>query len=55
GGFRCKIEYPWCIIKVKSKHLQQFSKKSRKTKKKTENRNFYAKPVFDRINFFLWL
>ncbi|KAF0760208.1 Uncharacterized protein FWK35_00011115, partial [Aphis craccivora] len=31
GGFRCKSEYPWCIIEVKSK---QFSKKSRKTKKK---------------------
>ncbi|KAF0751181.1 Uncharacterized protein FWK35_00020659 [Aphis craccivora] len=26
GGFRCKSEYPWCII--------EFSKKSRKTKKK---------------------
>ncbi|KAF0746539.1 Uncharacterized protein FWK35_00029032 [Aphis craccivora] len=26
GGFRCKSEYPWCII--------QFSKKSKKQKKK---------------------
>ncbi|KAF0773777.1 Uncharacterized protein FWK35_00000065 [Aphis craccivora] len=26
GGFRCKSEYPWCII--------EFSKKLRKTKKK---------------------
>ncbi|KAF0714993.1 Uncharacterized protein FWK35_00037115, partial [Aphis craccivora] len=32
GGFRCKSEYPWCIIEVNI--FQQFSKKSRKTKKK---------------------
>ncbi|KAF0769236.1 Uncharacterized protein FWK35_00004748, partial [Aphis craccivora] len=47
GGFRCKSEYPWCII--------EFSKKIEKNKKKmTKNRNFYAKPVFDQIDFFLW-
>ncbi|KAF0734273.1 Uncharacterized protein FWK35_00034448, partial [Aphis craccivora] len=21
GGFRCKNEYPWCIIDIKSKHF----------------------------------
>ncbi|KAF0750325.1 Uncharacterized protein FWK35_00017166 [Aphis craccivora] len=30
GGFRCKSEYPWCII--------EFSKKSRKTKKKNDGK-----------------
>ncbi|KAF0724589.1 Uncharacterized protein FWK35_00020305 [Aphis craccivora] len=39
GGFRWKNEYPWC----------KFSKKLRKTKKKN---NFFAKPVFDQIDFF---
>ncbi|KAF0771277.1 Uncharacterized protein FWK35_00014779 [Aphis craccivora] len=34
GGFRCKSEYPWCIIEVKSKHFPTALKKSRKTKKK---------------------
>ncbi|KAF0736746.1 Uncharacterized protein FWK35_00022827 [Aphis craccivora] len=24
GGFRCKSEYPWCIIEVKSKHFPTF-------------------------------
>ncbi|KAF0768241.1 Uncharacterized protein FWK35_00006692 [Aphis craccivora] len=40
GGFRCKSEYPWCIIK--------FSKKLRKTKKKkmTEKREFLRKTSF---------
>ncbi|KAF0758066.1 Uncharacterized protein FWK35_00023521 [Aphis craccivora] len=39
GGFRCKSEYPWCII--------EFSKKSRKTKKKvTEKREFLRKTSF---------
>ncbi|KAF0751664.1 Uncharacterized protein FWK35_00023642 [Aphis craccivora] len=39
GDFRCKSEYPWCIIEVKI------------LKKMTENGNFYAKPVFDQIDF----
>ncbi|KAF0767027.1 Uncharacterized protein FWK35_00003957, partial [Aphis craccivora] len=39
GGFRCKSEYPWCII--------EFSKKSRKTKKKmTEKQEFLRKTSF---------
>ncbi|KAF0697785.1 Uncharacterized protein FWK35_00036475, partial [Aphis craccivora] len=28
GGFRCKSEYPWCIIEVKSFTQNQFSTKS---------------------------
>ncbi|KAF0753509.1 Uncharacterized protein FWK35_00035208 [Aphis craccivora] len=39
GGFRCKSEYPWCII--------EFSKKLRKTKKKmTEKRELLRKTSF---------
>ncbi|KAF0761576.1 Uncharacterized protein FWK35_00008461, partial [Aphis craccivora] len=42
GGFRWQSEYPWCIIKF-----------SRKTKKSDgKNGNYYAKPVFDQIDFF---
>ncbi|KAF0756213.1 Uncharacterized protein FWK35_00022052, partial [Aphis craccivora] len=37
GGFRCKSEYPWCII--------EFSKKLRK-KKMTEKREFLRKTSF---------
>ncbi|KAE9524230.1 hypothetical protein AGLY_015269 [Aphis glycines] len=45
GGFQCKIEYPWCII--------EFSKKSRKTKKKmTEKRQFLRKTSFRPNRFF---
>ncbi|KAF0765548.1 Uncharacterized protein FWK35_00008161 [Aphis craccivora] len=53
GGFRCKSEYPWCMIQVKVNIFQQFSKKSRKTKKKnvgktgifTQNK-FSTKSIF---------
>ncbi|KAF0692259.1 Uncharacterized protein FWK35_00028068, partial [Aphis craccivora] len=44
GGFRCKSEYPWCIVE----HREKPKKKIKK------NGNFYAKPVFDQIEFFLW-
>ncbi|KAF0757673.1 Uncharacterized protein FWK35_00013689, partial [Aphis craccivora] len=45
GGFQCKSEYPWCII--------EFSKKSRKTKKKmTEKREFLRKTSFRPNRFF---
>ncbi|KAF0762909.1 Uncharacterized protein FWK35_00018627, partial [Aphis craccivora] len=37
GGFRCKSEYPWCIIEVKSKHFPTVFKKIEKTKKKKKN------------------
>ncbi|KAF0752350.1 Uncharacterized protein FWK35_00032608, partial [Aphis craccivora] len=34
----------------------EFPKTQGKTKKKLrKNGNFYAKPVFDQINFFIWL
>ncbi|KAF0768842.1 Uncharacterized protein FWK35_00029003 [Aphis craccivora] len=48
GGFRCKSEYPGCIIEVKSKHFPTTFKKSRKTKKKkmTEKREFLRKISF---------
>ncbi|KAF0736165.1 Uncharacterized protein FWK35_00018299 [Aphis craccivora] len=48
GGFRCKSEYPWCILEVKSKHLKINKNKLRK------NGNFFAKSVFDQIDFFIW-
>ncbi|KAE9533559.1 hypothetical protein AGLY_009197 [Aphis glycines] len=45
GGFQWKSEYPWCII--------QFSKKSRKTKKKmTEKLEFLRKTSFRPNRFF---
>ncbi|KAF0762859.1 Uncharacterized protein FWK35_00018228 [Aphis craccivora] len=34
GGLRCKSEYPWCIIKVKSKHFPTVFKKNREKQKK---------------------
>ncbi|KAF0765648.1 Uncharacterized protein FWK35_00014582 [Aphis craccivora] len=39
GGFRCKSEYPWFFIDVKSKHFPTvFKKKSRKTEKKNDGK-----------------
>ncbi|KAF0764748.1 Uncharacterized protein FWK35_00004686 [Aphis craccivora] len=47
GGFRCKIEYPWCIIKIKSNHLPTVFKKIEKNKKKiTEKREFLRTTIF---------
>ncbi|KAF0704986.1 Uncharacterized protein FWK35_00031197, partial [Aphis craccivora] len=47
GDFRCKSEYSWCII--------EFSKKSRKTKKKmTEKREFLRKTSFRPNRFFFY-
>ncbi|KAF0716261.1 Uncharacterized protein FWK35_00021802 [Aphis craccivora] len=41
GGFRCKSEYPWCIIEIK------ILKKIEKNKKKmTEKREFLRKTSF---------
>ncbi|KAF0768585.1 Uncharacterized protein FWK35_00009601, partial [Aphis craccivora] len=46
GGFRWKNKSYWCI--------GEFSKASAKIKKKLrKNGNFYAKPVFDHIDFFI--
>ncbi|KAF0754359.1 Uncharacterized protein FWK35_00031334 [Aphis craccivora] len=55
GGFRCKIEYPWCIIEVKSKPFPIVFKKIEKNKKKmTEKREFLRKTSFRPNRFFLW-
>ncbi|KAF0767781.1 Uncharacterized protein FWK35_00019365 [Aphis craccivora] len=37
GDFRCKSEYPWCIIEVKSKYFPTVFKKIEKNKKKKKN------------------
>ncbi|KAE9543778.1 hypothetical protein AGLY_002008, partial [Aphis glycines] len=37
SGFRCKSEYPWCIIEVKSKYFPTVFKKNEKNKKKKNN------------------
>ncbi|KAF0768136.1 Uncharacterized protein FWK35_00019480, partial [Aphis craccivora] len=41
GGFRCKSEYPWCIIEVKI-----FKKIEKNKKKMTEKRKFLRKTSF---------
>ncbi|KAF0770496.1 Uncharacterized protein FWK35_00009509, partial [Aphis craccivora] len=48
GAFRLRIEYPCCIIQVKSKHFSVvLKKKSGKTKKKvTAKREFLHKTSF---------
>ncbi|KAF0758695.1 Uncharacterized protein FWK35_00023144 [Aphis craccivora] len=54
-GFRCKSEYPWCIIQVKSKHFPTVFKKIKKNKKKkkmTEKREFLRKTSFRPNRFF---
>ncbi|KAF0763962.1 Uncharacterized protein FWK35_00027031 [Aphis craccivora] len=33
GGFRCKNEYPWCIIEAKRKHFLTVIKKMEKKMK----------------------
>ncbi|KAF0766321.1 Uncharacterized protein FWK35_00011314 [Aphis craccivora] len=48
GGFRCKSEYPWCIIEVKSKHFPTVFKKM------MEKREFLHKISF-RPNRFLYI
>ncbi|KAF0772114.1 Uncharacterized protein FWK35_00000014, partial [Aphis craccivora] len=54
GGFRCKSEYLWCIIEVKSKHFPTVFKKIEKnTKKKmTKKREFLRKTSFRPNRFF---
>ncbi|KAF0753141.1 Uncharacterized protein FWK35_00012927 [Aphis craccivora] len=55
GGLLCKSEYPWCIIEVKSKHFQQFSKKSRKTKKKKDGKTgIFTQNQFSTKSIFLY-
>ncbi|KAF0751729.1 Uncharacterized protein FWK35_00029513, partial [Aphis craccivora] len=38
GGFRCKSEYPWCIIEVKNKHFSTVFKKNREKQKKNDGK-----------------
>ncbi|KAF0772342.1 Uncharacterized protein FWK35_00000504, partial [Aphis craccivora] len=47
AGFRCKSEYPWCIIQVKSKHFLIKNKKKIK-----EKREFLHKTSFRPNRFF---
>jgi len=51
GSFRWQSKYPWCIIEVKIKKFPIVFNKSEK--KVTENENFYAKPVFNKIEFYI--
>ncbi|KAF0757645.1 Uncharacterized protein FWK35_00023871, partial [Aphis craccivora] len=47
GGFRCKKEYPWCIIQVKSYYFPTVFNKIEKNKKKiTKKREFLRKTSF---------
>ncbi|KAF0735040.1 Uncharacterized protein FWK35_00034032, partial [Aphis craccivora] len=53
GGFRCKSEYPWCIIEVKSNYLPTVLKKIEKNKKRMmEKREFLRKTSFRPNRFF---
>ncbi|KAF0771151.1 Uncharacterized protein FWK35_00003040 [Aphis craccivora] len=55
AGFRCKSEYLWCIIEVKSKHFPTVFKKIEKNKKKrTEKWEFLRKTSF-RPNLFFFM
>ncbi|KAF0703422.1 Uncharacterized protein FWK35_00028582, partial [Aphis craccivora] len=38
GGFRCKSEYPWCIIEVKSKTFSNSFQKNREKQKKNDEK-----------------
>ncbi|KAF0745807.1 Uncharacterized protein FWK35_00038224 [Aphis craccivora] len=40
GSFRCKSEYPWCIIEVKSKHFPTVLKKNQEKKNDGKTGNF---------------
>ncbi|KAF0751436.1 interferon-inducible double-stranded RNA-dependent protein kinase activator A [Aphis craccivora] len=51
GAFRCKSEYPWCIIEVKSKHFPTVFKKIEK-KKNDGKREFLRKISFRPNRFF---
>ncbi|KAF0748993.1 Uncharacterized protein FWK35_00020741 [Aphis craccivora] len=52
GGFRCKSEYPWCIIEVKSKHFPTVFKKIEKNKVSVDNlTNFENLKKFMKISY----
>ncbi|KAF0754197.1 Uncharacterized protein FWK35_00021805 [Aphis craccivora] len=55
-GLKCKSEYPWCVVEVKSKHFPTVFKKIKKNKKKmTEKREFLRETSFRPNRFFFWL
>ncbi|KAF0751643.1 Uncharacterized protein FWK35_00039219, partial [Aphis craccivora] len=55
GGFRCKSEYPWCIIEVKSKIFQKVIKKLEKNKKKNDGKTGnFTQYLFSTKSFFLY-
>ncbi|KAF0769759.1 Uncharacterized protein FWK35_00003557, partial [Aphis craccivora] len=53
GGFRCKSEYPWCIIEVKSKHFPTVFKKIEKKKKKRKT-GIFTQNQFSTKSIFLY-
>ncbi|KAF0749674.1 Uncharacterized protein FWK35_00036671, partial [Aphis craccivora] len=55
GGFRCKSEYPWCIIEVKSKHFPTVFKKIEKNKKKSDGKTgIFTQNQFSTKSIFLY-
>ncbi|KAF0773185.1 Uncharacterized protein FWK35_00002041 [Aphis craccivora] len=54
GGFRCKSEYPWCIIEVKSIHFPTVFKKIEKNKKKRRKRGIFMQNQFSTKSIFLY-
>ncbi|KAE9541249.1 hypothetical protein AGLY_004494 [Aphis glycines] len=55
GGFRWKSEYPWCIIKVKSKHFPTVFKKIEKNKKKNDGKTgIFTQNQFSTESIFLY-
>ncbi|KAF0750090.1 Uncharacterized protein FWK35_00035687 [Aphis craccivora] len=54
GSFQFLIESSWCIGEVIFNFTIVFKSTGKNQKKIMENGNFYAKPVFDQIDFFIW-
>ncbi|KAF0748603.1 Uncharacterized protein FWK35_00022616 [Aphis craccivora] len=54
GGFRCKSEYPWCIIEVKNKHFPKVFKKIEKKKNDGITGSFTQTSFEPNRFFFLW-
>ncbi|KAF0760583.1 Uncharacterized protein FWK35_00030436, partial [Aphis craccivora] len=52
GGFRCKSEYPWCIIEEKSKNFPTAFKKMRK--KNDGKTGFFSQNQFSTKSIFLY-
>ncbi|KAF0760082.1 Uncharacterized protein FWK35_00030598, partial [Aphis craccivora] len=54
GGFRCKSEYPRCIIVVKSKHFPTIFKKIEKTKINDGKMGNFTQYQFSTKSIFLY-